>query len=142
MFVPINSITGKPFTFVMLWALASGLSCSQTARAEGPRILTVMTRNVDAGTDLNYILGATDQGSFATGMAATIAEVKASGIPERAARLAEEIAAPPPSSVPRHRSRTWVAVQTRPMPLDDVRRAIEPLIAPDRDVPIYPILTS
>jgi homoserine dehydrogenase len=57
-------------------------------------------------------------------------------------RLAEEIAAPPPSSVPRHRSRTWVAVQTRPMPLDDVRRAIEPLIAPDRDVPIYPILTS
>jgi homoserine dehydrogenase len=57
-------------------------------------------------------------------------------------RLAEEIAGPPPSSVPRHRSRTWTAVQTRPMPLSDVREAIEPLISPDRDLPIYPILTS
>jgi len=57
-------------------------------------------------------------------------------------RLAEEIAAPPPSSVPRHRSRTWTAVQTRPLPLDEVREAIEPLISPDRDIPIYPILTS
>ena len=57
-------------------------------------------------------------------------------------RLAEEVAGPPPSSVPRHRSRTWVAVQTRPLPLDEVREAIEPLVAADRDVPIYPILTS
>ena len=57
-------------------------------------------------------------------------------------RLAEEVASPPPSSVPRHRSRTWVAVQTRPVPLDDVREAIRPLISDDRDVPIYPILTS
>jgi homoserine dehydrogenase len=57
-------------------------------------------------------------------------------------RLAEEIAGPPPSSVPRHRSRTWAAVQTRPVPLAGVREAIEPLISADRDVPIYPILTS
>jgi homoserine dehydrogenase len=57
-------------------------------------------------------------------------------------RLAEEVAAPPPSNVPRHRSRAWVAVQTRPMPLAEVREAIAPLISDDRDVPIYPILTS
>jgi homoserine dehydrogenase len=57
-------------------------------------------------------------------------------------RLAEEIAGPPPSAVPRHRSRSWVAIQTRPLPLAEVREAIESLIAPDRDVPIYPILTS
>lgn len=57
-------------------------------------------------------------------------------------RLVEQLAAPPPSPVPRHRSRTWVAVQTRPVPLAEVREAIEPLIDPDRDVPIYPILTS
>jgi homoserine dehydrogenase len=57
-------------------------------------------------------------------------------------RLAEEMAGPPPSAVPRHRSRTWVAVQTRPLPLAEVREAIEPLVAADRDVPIYPILTS
>jgi homoserine dehydrogenase len=57
-------------------------------------------------------------------------------------RLAEEIAGPPPTSVPRHRSRTWVAVQTRPLPLEEVREAIAPLVAEDRDVAIYPILTS
>lgn len=57
-------------------------------------------------------------------------------------RLAEEIAGPPPTAVPRHRSRTWVALQTRPLPLEEVREAIEPLIAPDRDVAIYPILTA
>ena len=57
-------------------------------------------------------------------------------------RLAEEICSPPPSSLPRHRSRTWPAVQTRPMPLGDVREAIAGLISDDRDIPIYPILTS
>jgi homoserine dehydrogenase len=58
------------------------------------------------------------------------------------ARLAEEIAGPPPTTVPRHRSRTWAAIQTRPLPLEEVREAIEPLIATDRDVAIYPILTA
>jgi homoserine dehydrogenase len=57
-------------------------------------------------------------------------------------RLAEEVAGPPPSSVPRHRSRTWAAVQTRPVTLADVREAVGAVIAEDRDVPIYPILTS
>jgi homoserine dehydrogenase len=57
-------------------------------------------------------------------------------------RLAEELVGPPPSSLPRHRSRTWVAVRTRPLPLAEVRATIEPLIDPDRDIPIYPILTS
>jgi len=57
-------------------------------------------------------------------------------------RLAEAVAGPPPSQVPRHRSRSWAAVRTRPLPLEDVREAVEPLLAPDRDVAIYPILTS
>ena len=57
-------------------------------------------------------------------------------------RLAEEVAGPPPTTIPRHRSRTWTAVQTRPLSLEDVREAIEPLIATDRDLAIYPILTA
>ena len=57
-------------------------------------------------------------------------------------RLAEQIVGPPPSTVPRHRSRTWTAMWTRPLSLADVREAVEPLLAADRDVPIYPILTS
>lgn len=58
--------------------------------ADNPAV-RVMTRNMDAGTDLNLVLGATDAASFAAGAAATLAEVKASSIPQRAARLAEEI---------------------------------------------------
>ena len=57
-------------------------------------------------------------------------------------RLAEGISGPPPSSVPRHRSRMWAAIQTRPVPLADVREAIAGLISDDRDIAIYPILTS
>jgi homoserine dehydrogenase len=57
-------------------------------------------------------------------------------------RLAEAMVEPPPSSVPRHRSRTWVGIQTRPVPLADVREALSALVAEDRDLPIYPILTS
>ena len=57
-------------------------------------------------------------------------------------RLAEQVASPAATAVPRHRSRTWTAIWTRPLTLEDVRAAIEPLIATDRDVAIYPILTS
>jgi Homoserine dehydrogenase len=57
-------------------------------------------------------------------------------------RLAEVVVGPPPSTVPRHRSRSWTAIQTRPVPLADVREAVVGLVAEDRDVPIYPILTS
>jgi homoserine dehydrogenase len=57
-------------------------------------------------------------------------------------RLVEGMIGPPPSNVPRHRSRTWVGIQTRPVPLADVREAVSALVADDRDVAIYPILTS
>jgi hypothetical protein len=36
----------------------------------------------------------------------------------------------------------WAAIQTRPVPLADVREAIAGLISDDRDIAIYPILTS
>ncbi len=57
-------------------------------------------------------------------------------------RIAEQIGQPPATAVPRHRSRTWTSVQTRPLSLDDVRAALDPLVAEDRDIAIYPILTS
>jgi len=52
-----------------------------------------MTRNVDAGTDLGYIFAATDESSYVQGMAATLAELQASNLQRRAARLAAEIGA-------------------------------------------------
>lgn len=95
----MKSIAGSRRIWTMLLLFASLLAFSQHAWAGNPHVVTVMTRNMDAGTDLNYILGATDQASFALGMAATLAEVKASGIPERAARLADEIAAHRPDLI-------------------------------------------
>ena len=47
--------------------------------------VTVMTRNMDAGTDLGYIFGATDQNSFIAGMNATVTQT--TGQPSPTARI-------------------------------------------------------
>ena len=103
----VQSIIGRRRIWTMLLLFASLQAFSQHAWADNPHVVTVMTRNMDAGTDLNYILGATDQASFALGMAATLAEVKASGIPERAARLADEIAAHRPDLIALQEVTLW-----------------------------------
>jgi endonuclease/exonuclease/phosphatase family metal-dependent hydrolase len=69
--------------------------------------ITVMTRNVDAGTDLGYIFAATDQDSFVRGMAATWAELKASNFQQRAARLAAEIGATMPDLIALQEVTLW-----------------------------------
>lgn len=56
---------------------------------EGLRTLNVMTRNMDAGTDLNLIFYYYPD--IPAGVSATLAEVIASDIPHRAELLAEEI---------------------------------------------------
>ena len=62
-------------------------------------ILTVMTQNVDDGTDFGPIFGAVTLDTLTTGVADTYSEVQASNIPERAATLAGEIAATQPDVV-------------------------------------------
>ena len=83
---------GGRYAGTMLLAALWVLFWPQSAPAENPHDLTVMTRNMDAGTDMNYILAATDLESLMAGTAATLAEIKASGIPARASRVADEIA--------------------------------------------------
>ena len=85
--------------FLLLFLAAPGF-------AAGPSV-TVMTRNMDAGTDLNYIFAATDETSFAMGTALTLAEVKASQIPERAASLADEIKAMQPDLIALQEVSLW-----------------------------------
>jgi endonuclease/exonuclease/phosphatase family metal-dependent hydrolase len=70
-------------------------------------VVTVMTRNMDAGTDLNYVLGATNFEDFVTGLGKTVAEVLASDIPGRAAGLAAEISAARPDVVALQEVTTW-----------------------------------
>lgn len=69
--------------------------------------VTIMTRNMDSGTDLGYIFGATDQNSFIQGMAATLAELQASNFQQRAARLAGEIAANMPDLIALQEVTLW-----------------------------------
>jgi endonuclease/exonuclease/phosphatase family metal-dependent hydrolase len=69
--------------------------------------VTVMTRNVDAGTDLGYIFAATDENSFVQGMAATLAELQASNFQQRAARLVAELGATMPDLIALQEVTLW-----------------------------------
>jgi endonuclease/exonuclease/phosphatase family metal-dependent hydrolase len=70
--------------------LIGGCVTGQGADSEKKK-LTVMTRNMDNGTDLGYIFAATHEKSYAYGMQATWDEIHRSNFKQRAARLAEEI---------------------------------------------------
>ena len=67
-----------------------GLFVSATAQNKD-RNLLVMTRNMDTGSDFNFVLGATDLNSLIIGVTLTYQEILASNIPERADGIAKEI---------------------------------------------------
>ena len=87
--------------------LCAGLSLlvigfiSADARADGnrDRVLTVMTQNMDNGTDFGPIFAAQSPAQLLIAVAVTYAEVQASRIPERAAAVAKEIEAANPDLV-------------------------------------------
>jgi endonuclease/exonuclease/phosphatase family metal-dependent hydrolase len=87
--------------------LLSGWSLTGFGADSAPTTVTVMTRNVDAGTDLGYILAAGDETSFAQGMAATWAELQASKFQQRAALLAAEIGANMPDLIALQEVTLW-----------------------------------
>jgi len=68
-----------------------GVGAPFTASAGSERSVTVITRNVDEGTDLDFILAATTFDELLAAVADTYQEVVDSNIPERAAALAREI---------------------------------------------------
>jgi endonuclease/exonuclease/phosphatase family metal-dependent hydrolase len=73
-----------------------GFYSQAVAQGNGDRVLPIMTRNMDEGTDFAPIFQATTPQDFATQVAAAYLEVQASNIPERAAGIADEIAAKQP----------------------------------------------
>ncbi|MCX6629840.1 MAG: endonuclease/exonuclease/phosphatase family protein [Candidatus Solibacter sp.] len=107
MLFSLKSTAGRRCAGTMFLVAACALFWPQTALADNPHVVTVMTRNMDAGTDLNYILAATDQASLLAGIGATLAEVKASGIPARASRLADEIATHKPDLIALQEVALW-----------------------------------
>lgn len=67
-----------------------GLGAPDTQASEMDRVLTVMTQNMDNGTDFGLIFNASPQNLLAQ-VGTTYAEVQSSNIPERAKAVAKEI---------------------------------------------------
>lgn len=90
--------------------LVTGLVPTASASAStGPRsFLTVMTRNMDEGTDLGYILAAAgNPEALGPAIVKTFCEVVASNVEQRAARIADEIAAHQPDMVSLQEVARW-----------------------------------
>ena len=71
------------------------------------RVVTVMTYNVDEGTDLAPVLSATTLEELAKAVAEVYLEVQASNIPERAAGIARQIEATRPDLIGLQEVSTW-----------------------------------
>lgn len=101
--------------FIVAAAVAAPLLASPAvARAEGrgggddggPAV-TVMTRNMDEGTDFGFLVGPNAIKVFTTAAQATYAEVVTSDIPGRAAAIADEIAKARPDLVALQEVSLW-----------------------------------
>src|SRR6058998_2642075 len=83
----------------IMLAMSICLSGVHANAAGRDRVLTIMTRNMDTGTDFGPIFSATTPFQLLTAVGAAYAEVQASSIPERAAGIAKEIEANQPDLV-------------------------------------------
>jgi hypothetical protein len=96
---------------VCMAMLMAGLGLANSHDAEHDeehaRVLKVMTRNMDEGTDFGPIFSATTFDQFAAEVAAAYIEVQQSNIPERAAALAREIKAKQPDLVGLQEVSVW-----------------------------------
>jgi hypothetical protein len=85
-------------------AATSLAACASTTPANR---LTVMTRNMDEGTDFGPLVKAKTYGQFLTAAATAWEEVEASDIPQRAAGIADEIVAAKPDLVSIEEASVW-----------------------------------
>lgn len=67
------------------------LAGAQSASADSPRRVTVLTRNLYLGADLNPIFGATTPAQLFAAVGAAFANVQATNFPLRSVRIANEI---------------------------------------------------
>jgi hypothetical protein len=93
---------------LVLGATAPGLGLTAGVYASRePHQVTVMTRNMDSGTGFGPVLAAHTIPELLAGVAELYAEVQASNPPERAAAVAQEIAAAQPNLVALQEVSQW-----------------------------------
>ncbi len=98
----LNTKSKPRRTFLVIAIMLTMSICLSGVHANAAgrdRVLTVMTRNMDTGTDFGPIFSATTPLQLLTAVGAAYAEVQASNIPERAAGIAKEIEANHPDLV-------------------------------------------
>jgi endonuclease/exonuclease/phosphatase family metal-dependent hydrolase len=89
---------------LILFVLVLFSSEALTAGADNKRIVTIMTQNMDSGTDLGFVLALS---ATKESVDLTLAEIQASNIPERANLLAEQIAIEQPHIVALEEVTLW-----------------------------------
>ena len=107
---------------VSLGMLGAFASASPAGASTQPRsFLTVMTRNMDEGTDLGYVLAAAgDPELLGPAIVSTFCEVVASNVEQRAAQIADEIAASQPDIVSLQEVARWQSFVSLPCTLPTV----------------------
>jgi endonuclease/exonuclease/phosphatase family metal-dependent hydrolase len=93
------------FVTALACLLCIGLNSASFAESDKLTV-RVMTRNMDAGTDLNYVTA--PGADFEVALQMTFAEVYASNIPARAEQLAEEIATVEPDLIALQEVTLWI----------------------------------
>ena len=94
-----------PTLAATLVALFLCLGVSAAEGTESKRVLRFMTRNMDAGPDLNLIFA--NYPDIPTGVSATLAQVTSTDIPLRVKRLADEIRVSQPDFIALQEVTTW-----------------------------------
>jgi endonuclease/exonuclease/phosphatase family metal-dependent hydrolase len=102
-----RTLTGGAITLaVVMLAVTTLTGCGASAPASR-NTLTVLTRNMDEGTDFGPLVKAKTAGQFLAAAATAWEEVEASDIPERAAGIADEIVAHKPDLVSIEEAAIW-----------------------------------
>jgi endonuclease/exonuclease/phosphatase family metal-dependent hydrolase len=97
---------GLCFTSVVACLLCAGFILAAPCE-NASSIVRVMTQNMDAGTDFNFFAVVQTEADFEAALADTIEEIIQSKIPERAERLAAEIAVKKPDLIALQEVTTW-----------------------------------
>jgi endonuclease/exonuclease/phosphatase family metal-dependent hydrolase len=101
---------------VALAVLGGALSAPGVAQADHRDSVTVMTRNLYLGADLNPALAATTPAQFLGAVAGIYNAVLSSGFPTRAGALADEVAATRPDLLGLQEVSNWTVLGSSPAP--------------------------
>jgi endonuclease/exonuclease/phosphatase family metal-dependent hydrolase len=113
------------------------LAVRASAFAEEPKPVSVMTQNMDAGSDLTFVIGGLlGVGGLTTGVGVELTEqeILASGIPQRAALLAAKVAAKKPDLLALQEATLWrtgASVDTATTVLFDQLQLLQSSLAAD-----------